>query len=281
MRDTGGSKTAVGAALMRAVHQVLDPQPRWIEDPLAVGFVPGSSAEEIAARREELNAEVWRYMRAEIIKRDRAAEKELESAVGDGIEQYILLGAGFDTFPYRQPRWARSLSIIEVDHPTSQALKRRCLAARALAIPANVELCPLDFEHQSLETGLAKSRFDSGLPAYLSWLGVTPYLSRPAITRVLRFVLSLPPSSRIVFSFCRPTTALDGAERAAMEQVEAFTDKRGEPLLTRFEVWEMMTWLEELGFTRSWIVDKETPPPAEPERSLPHITFGKIVCAVV
>ena len=101
MRDTGGSKTAVGAALMRAVHQVLDPQPRWIEDPLAVGFVPGSSAEEIAARREELNAEVWRYMRAEIIKRDRAAEKELESAVGDGIEQYILLGAGFDTFPYR------------------------------------------------------------------------------------------------------------------------------------------------------------------------------------
>ena len=84
-----------------------------------------------------------------------------------------------------------------------------------------------------------------------------------------------------MFSFCRPTTALDGAERAAMEQVEAFTDKRGEPLLTRFEVWEMMTWLEELGFTRSWIVDKETPPPAEPERSLPHITFGKIVCAVV
>jgi hypothetical protein len=98
----------------------------------------------------------------------------------------------------------------------------------------------------------------------------------------LCLVLTLPPSSRIVFSFCRPTAALDGAERAAMEQVEAFTDKRGEPLITRFEVREMMAWLEELGFTRSWIVDKETPPPpaAEPERCLPHTTFGKIVCAV-
>ena len=86
MRDTGGSKTAVGAALMRAAHQILDLQPRWIEDPLAVGFIPGSSAEEIAARREELNAEVLRYMRADVISRDRAAENELESAVGDGIE---------------------------------------------------------------------------------------------------------------------------------------------------------------------------------------------------
>jgi O-methyltransferase involved in polyketide biosynthesis len=127
---------------------VLDPQPQWIEDLLAVGFIPGSSAEEIAARREELNAEVWRYMRADIINRDRAAENELESAVRNGIEQYVLLGAGFDTFPYRQPVWARSLSIIEVDHPTSQALKRECLAARELAIPANVEVA--FFNHASV-----------------------------------------------------------------------------------------------------------------------------------
>src|SRR5262249_11984554 len=119
MRATGGSKTAVGAALRRAVHQVLDPQPRWLEDLFAVSFIPGTSAEASAGRREELNAAVWRYMRADVIKRDRAEANALESAVGDGIEQYALLGAGFDTFPYRQPMWARGLSIIEVDHPTT------------------------------------------------------------------------------------------------------------------------------------------------------------------
>lgn len=283
MIHAGETKTAIGAAMMRAAHRVLDPEPRWIDDPLAVGFVPGSSAEEIRGRRLELDAQVWRHMRADIVKRDRAAECGLEAAVAEGVSQYLLLGAGFDTFAYRQPQWAHGLSIIEIDHPATQTFKRECLAAHGLVIPGNVELYPLDFERQSLERDLKTSRFDSARATLLSWLGVTPYLSRPAIEGVLRFVLSLQPPSRIVFSFYRPTAALSGPERAAVEQVEEFTAARGQPSISRFEIDEMMTWLAELGFARSSIIDVATIPTATAAsgRRLPGTTFGQIVCAEV
>lgn len=115
-------------------------------------------------------------MRSHIVLRSRYTEDSLAEAVGNGVRQYLMLGAGLDTFPYRQPHWARMLRIFEVDHSASQRSKRERLALAGIEVPSNVELIACDFETTSLSDCLRKSSFDFGKPALLSWLGVTMYL---------------------------------------------------------------------------------------------------------
>jgi methyltransferase (TIGR00027 family) len=113
----------------------------------------------------------------------------------------VLLGAGMDTFAYRQPSWAARLRILEIDHPESQKIKREYLVKGGITVPANVEFLPIDFEHRSLAEGLAASSLDRRAPTFFSWLGVTQYLTREAIDSTLRFLLSMPRRSEIVMEF--------------------------------------------------------------------------------
>ena len=137
------------------------------------------------------------------------------AAVRRGVPQYILLGAGFDTFALRQPPWARLLRILEVDHAGTQATKRTQLAAAGLAVPENAAFATIDFEHESLRDGLLRYQVSLNEPAFFSWLGVTMYLKEEAIDAVLRTVAGFPAGSEIVLTFAVPPGQLPVAAGTA------------------------------------------------------------------
>ena len=257
MQKRKASETARLTTLMRAAHQILDADPKILFDPVAVGLVPGSSEPEIREREEVFQQPRRRWTRSQIVLRSRFAEDQLCEAVQDGVRQYILLGAGFDTFAYRQPAWASELSIVEADHPASQESKQECLSKAGLRPPNNVSFCPIDFEHTSLAEGLVLSAFDPQAPAFVSWLGVTAYLTRFAIEKTLQFVLSLPSRSRLVFTFMLPISSLHGLDREAMELSTAIAAERGEPFISCFETDEMCEWLYGLSFSRVFHLSPE------------------------
>jgi methyltransferase (TIGR00027 family) len=250
MKARDSSSTMIITAIQRAAHQVLDDEPRILDDPIAIGLAEGCSREEILAAAQDYRTPMIALLRSAFVLRSRFAEDCLLSAVTGGIRQYVILGAGLDTFAYRQPDWARNLAIFEVDHPSSQEFKRERLSARGIEIPASLRFCPCDFEHQFLEEALGATSFDCRTPAFFSWLGVTQYLTRDAIETTLRFVASLPHSSEITFQFVVPQDHLSGidaevslfaADRAAM---------RGEPWITRLDPEECKVWLVNLGFSK-------------------------------
>ena len=212
MRTGQASVTAILPGVLRAAHQVLDADPKILSDPIAPCFIEGWSESEIRERQAELQSPLMRHLRSAFVLRSRLAEDELQRTARLGIAQYVLLGAGLDTFGFRQPSWSQTLRIIEVDHPASQEFKRGCVTKASLRIPANLEFCAIDFESTSLEEGLSKSSFDPQVPTFFSWLGVTQYLTRSSIEATLRFVSDLPEPSTIGFTFVVPDSMLSGLD---------------------------------------------------------------------
>src|SRR5262249_22024613 len=151
--------------------------------------------------------------RSHVVLRSRVAEDRLADAVARGVRQYVVLGAGFDTFAYRQPDWASGLRIFEVDHPESQAAKFAALASAGVTVPRNVTFVPVDFERESLAHALSAARFDAARPAFVSWLGVMVYVDAAAAASVFRMVASLPASSEIVFTFAPRRDPSEGPSR--------------------------------------------------------------------
>lgn len=237
----------IRSAIARAEHQVLDADPKILDDPLAVGLVEGSSREEILAAPPSSRPPSW--FRSLFVMRSRYAEDSLGEAVASGIGQYVLLGAGMDTFTYRQPSWAARLRILEIDHPESQKVKLEHLVKRGIAVPANVEFCPIDFEHTSLAEGLATSSLDHRALTFFSWLGVTQYLTKDAIDSTLRFILSMPRRSEIVMQFIVPPDSWTPEETAFLTQQLPSDAKIGEPWLSYFTPEEMSEQLTRLGFS--------------------------------
>jgi methyltransferase (TIGR00027 family) len=235
--ERAASATALGVTVLRAVHQVADGAPRVLDDPISARLVdPAVLARAVAADGAGAQA-----LRAHVVLRSRFAEGRLEAAVARGVQQCVVLGAGFDTFAYRQPEWARTLRIFEVDHPASQRAKRERLAAAGIAVPENVTFVAIDFAATSLQDGLATSGFDPQAPAFFSWLGVMMYLDETAIDAVLRYVASRPAGSEIAFSFA-------SADPGASRKVEALAAAAGEPWLSRFDPAVLRRKLHEHGF---------------------------------
>jgi methyltransferase (TIGR00027 family) len=167
------------------------------------------------------------------------------------VQQYLMLGAGFDTFSYRQPSWASDLQIFEIDHPATHTDKLSCLSRVGLKPPGNVSFHSIDFEEASLAQGLANSGFSIQKPSFVSWLGVTMNLSRPAIEETFCFVLSLPRPSRIVFTFFRsPSSIEDLSVREQTESIVQLAERHGEPMVSLFEPRELEDWLYRLGFSQ-------------------------------
>jgi methyltransferase (TIGR00027 family) len=204
MPDRNASRTALGTAYMRASHQLLDVPPLILEDPIAVTLLGPAAARRIRDSAESYQSPERRALRAHVVLRSRFAEDRLASAVSRGVTQYILLGAGLDTFILRQPPWAQALRILEIDHAGTQAAKRARLAAAGLAVPKNAGFGAIDFEHESLLDGLLRYRVSLNEPTFFSWLGVTMYLEVDAIDAVLRSVAVFPPCSEIVLTFATP-----------------------------------------------------------------------------
>ena len=185
--------------MARALHRILDDEPKILDDSIAARLLGDEfDRYRMLVRFFPFSA----LIRANFIMHSRYAEDCLAESLRDGVGQYVLLGAGLDTFAYRQPEWASSLRIFEVDYPATQNWKRGRLTAANIPIPTNVTLVPVDFERISLQEGLgAAAGLNYQVPTFFSSLGVTQYLTAGAFDRALKFVLSLPLRSEIVFSF--------------------------------------------------------------------------------
>ena len=242
------SSTAVSVSTLRAVHQLLDDEPKILDDPIAPRLLDPATRQRIWSHAAQFQTAKAKRLRAHIVIRSRYAEDRLAEAVRRGVGQYVALGAGDDTFACRQPAWARGLRIFEVDHPASQRAKRDRLQSARIPVPPNVTFVALDFERDGLPAGLRRAGFDPGRPAFVSCLGVLVYLSGGAIDAVFRFVASLPPSSEMVFTFARQAgTAADtsrGRDSAAVAAAAV-----GEPWLTRFEPARLVHRLLRVGFS--------------------------------
>lgn len=233
MRPGEASRTIQRPAMLRAAHQVLDDEPRVFVDPLAVGLIPEASIESIRADERELRSDDLTLLRSAFVLRARYVEDCLAEHARRGVTQYVVLGAGLDTFAYRQPDFATCLRIFEVDYPATQARKRQCIVSRDLAVPANLRYVPVDFERESMSERLAGQGFDASQPAFFSWLGVVMFLTAQAIEATLRFVASLPRGSAIALSFNPPEESLEGEHLELARQSVIRCSSRGEPWLSR------------------------------------------------
>jgi methyltransferase (TIGR00027 family) len=198
MQQGQPSRTAMGAAAHRAAHQVLE-QGRVFHDPLALRIL-GSHADALV--QEARDRPDRRPMRLFIAARTRFAEDALGAAVARGTRRLVVLGAGLDTFAYRNPH--EGLAVIEVDHPATQAWKRERLAGAGLTPPPSLTFAPIDFERETLADGLAAAGFDPTEPAFFLWLGVVPYLTEEAIVATLGFLGELPGGAEVVFDYSDP-----------------------------------------------------------------------------
>ena len=200
---------------------------------------------------------VFRPIHTENILRIRYAEDRLQEAVAAGAAQYVILGAGLDTFSLRQGELAERLRIYEVDHPASQAMKRDRLIAINGSVPANLVLVPVDFETDRLDEQLTGAGFDTGTPAFFSWLGTTYYLTREAIRDTLERITAVAATgSRIVLDYKYPRRLVPEQWLLFADKLDEFVAKRGEPMLSTFAPEELTAELERDGFTE---LDTVTP----------------------
>jgi methyltransferase (TIGR00027 family) len=239
------SMTAQGAATLRAAHQVLD-EPRVFADALALEIVGPEAAGGIEKDPSSLQTPHRRRQRAGIAARSRFAEDELAKAVARGVRQYVLLGAGLDTFAYRNPH--PGLYVFEVDHPATQAWKRERLHRSGIALPPSLIFAPVDFERQGLADGLRAVGFDFARPAFFSWLGVVTYLTRTAVMETLRVIATLPKGTSVVFTYSTSPDGLAPELRAAYHEAANRVAELGEPWRTFFDPAALARDLGDIGF---------------------------------
>jgi methyltransferase (TIGR00027 family) len=247
MQEGKFSKTARRVAIRRAAHQLLD-HPRVLDDPLALRII-GAEAEDALRSNPKEDHAFSRAFRAFMAARSRFAEDELARAVGQGVKQYVVLGAGLDTFAYRNPH--AGLRVFEVDHPDTQAWKREQLRAAGIAIPASLTFVPIDFERQTLADGLARSGFNANAAAFFSWLGVTPYLTREACMITLSFIAKMPAGSGVVFDFAVEPALLNAGQRQALDALSQRVARYGEPFQLFFDPGKLRDELKSMGFQRT------------------------------
>jgi methyltransferase (TIGR00027 family) len=241
------SKTARRVAIRRAAHQLLD-QPRVLDDPLALRIIGAEAAEELRSNPKEDHA-FSRAFRAFMAARSRYAEDELGHAVANGVTQYVVLGAGLDTFAYRNPY--NGLRVFEVDHPATQAWKREQLQAAGIPIAQSLTFVPIDFERQTLADGLEQSGFNRNAAAFFSWLGVTPYLTRDACMTTLEVIARMPAGSGVVFDFAVDRELLNLGQRMALDALSKRVARYGEPFQLFFDPGNLQGELKHLGFRRT------------------------------
>lgn len=247
------SRTALRVAMRRAAHQLYDARPLVFEDPIAVPILGSEYLPEIERTVTKLNKPYSVALRAFMVARSRYAEDLLAQAVARGLAQYVVLGAGLDTFAYRNP--FPQLRVFEIDHPATQQWKRDLLSANGIAAPENLTYTPVDFERQQLATQLIAAGLDVSAPAFFGWLGVVPYLTQPAFRSTISFIASLQPGSGVVMDYAQPRSALPPLERLAHDSLASRVQLAGEPFQLFFTPVEMAA---ELSAFRS-IEDLGTP----------------------
>ena len=241
------SRTLLGTAIKRAEHQLLD-TPLIFEDPIILDLVPELADPAAVAEFRSLGEPLLVLLRSLFAMRSRFAEDRLAEATRRGVRQYVMVGAGLDTFPWRQPASTRDMVIFAADHPASLIWTHRRLRDHGLARPPNLTHVPVDLEDCRLGDALAACGFDHDAASFCSVLGVIQYLSDNAIDALLRFAASQKTGSEIVFSFVTPDEELDGEDLEITIRSVARTATLGEPWKTRLSPQELMQRLTGLGF---------------------------------
>lgn len=245
MQDRQASRTALGVAYVRAAHQLLDPHPLLFPDPIALKLLGPDAPDAIHGMIERHQNPYSRGLRSHVCLRSRHAEDRLRDEVRAGARCYVLVGAGFDTFAYRQPSWAKGLRIVEIDHPATQQAKHQMLAAAELTLPENLSYAGVDFTTEALGDVLGRLAIPKDDGVVFSWLGVTMYLSEEAITTSLKAMAALSARAAITLTFRQPPDPAMPSDVFLDNMVAAM----GEPFVSCFTEDAMAAKLRECGFS--------------------------------
>lgn len=256
MRKDRASRTSESAALARAVHYCRDGEPKIFLDPYAMNFMLWYYR--FAFMSKALHAFLFDEKRlgwanpvfGQIVSRARYAEDRLEKAMERGIDQYVILGAGMDSFVLRKQEKVKSLTVFEVDHPKTQSVKINRLKKLGFSSSAHVEFVPVNFERESIADGLSRSSFDKEKPAFFSWMGTTVYLERQSVIQTLVCIASFVTNqSELVFDFIDDTPFSHGYKPSPwLRKTMEYAGKKGEPMITGFSEVELNAILTENGY---------------------------------
>jgi len=257
-----GSHTADTSAAQRAYHTMYASEPKVFNDPFAI----------------QLTSFSWRFclknkwivgfiekeydwimpMIAHHVARSRYTEERLDELIKKGFTQYVLLGAGMDSFVFRRPELSAKLTVYEIDHPGTQAKKRQRMKKLGLAEPANVNYIPVDFEKDSLTEKLAGAGFNKNEKTLFAWLGVVPYLTEPAIRSTLKELSTLAASgSELIFDTMYRDALTRGKGTITGKKLFRLTEKKGEPMITGYDPDELKKLLPETGFQLAEVVSPD------------------------
>lgn len=256
MKENQVSLTAIMTAYIRSYHAMND-TPKIFNDFLAHQLIPEerrilieqgfTNALQLKSNSDEattLRLLLQTIGLPNVISRSRYTEENLEQAVEQGVQQYVILGAGMDTFAFRRPELLEKLRVFEVDHPATQAFKRNRLAELGWKIPQNLHFVPVDFSKENLTDALKGLSYDSQTKSIFSWLGVTMYLSQDEVFSTLHSITDIAPvGSMVIFDYFAPVEATPH-----MQEMRNDLPKIGEPIKTSFDPSTLALDLSSLGF---------------------------------
>jgi methyltransferase (TIGR00027 family) len=245
---SGPGHTATLAAVGRTIHAGAE-RP-LVVDHLALGLAGEAGAALLAQLTSQLPEASRESFGLAFAIRTRFVEDAVAHAIEEGIGQYVILGAGLDSFAYRRSDLGGRLRTFEVDRAASQAWKRRRLREMGVTVPDSVSFVPLDHETDDLRDGLIRAGFDPSSPAIVSAIALTQYLAHPAIERILKLVASFPSGSRLVVTYVVPATELGETAAAGLAWTLAQAAERGERFLSLFSPVEFEELLARAGFSR-------------------------------
>jgi len=239
----------VRVALWRAMHVQIDPPPHVLKDEIGLRL---AQPDENWRQRPDMDPQFTRSFRASIVARSRFIEDLVGEQTERGVRQYVILGAGLDTFAQRRPETASRLRVFEVDRPGPQAWKRQRLIELGFGIPEWLRMVPVDFEAGGCWwEELAAAGFDAAQPAVVASTGVSRYLTRDAIAATLRQIAILAPGSTLAMTFMLPLDLLDPAERPQHQAVYRSAQAAGTPFLSFFSPSDMLALAREAGFSQA------------------------------
>jgi methyltransferase (TIGR00027 family) len=242
------SFTALTACAARAAHLTVDAEPRIFADTLAATMLGDRAGELISYHSLHGTHPVLSGARVQATCRGRYTEHALRLAQARGVNQYVILGAGLDTYAYRAGPAGR-VRVFEVDHPATQDWKRRALAAGRVPVPDGVSFIAADLATESLACRLTAAGFDAAAPALFSWLGVTMYLTRDAIAATLAAIAGLAPGTEVIADYLLREDMRDEAGALYGTLVAQAAAERGEPWLSVFTPEGLSGLARECGFT--------------------------------
>ena len=238
--------SAVRVALWRAIHVQVDPPPHVLEDEIGLQL---AAPDADWRSRPDMDPAGTSWFRAAIVARARFIEDLVAEQAGEGIGQYVILGAGLDTFAQRRPEIATRLRVFEVDQPGPQAWKRRRLIELGFGVPEWLRLVPVDFEAgESLWELLAAAGFDAGRPAVVVSTGVSMYLTKEANAATLQQFAGLVPGSTLAMTFLLPPELLDDAYRPGYDAAARGARAAGTPFISFYTPEEMLELARDAGF---------------------------------